>query len=175
MKLLTSLSFRSISFIILLILFSTNSFSQVGIGTVAPDFDSVLDITSTDKGALLPRVNLISTASFTPLSAHVAGMIVYNLATINDVTPGYYYNNGSAWVSLGEANDEWKLNGNGSTTPGPNFLGTSDAVDLYIGTAGVERLRLVSDGRVSVNGAPLFGVDRFTSIGAASEDRKSVV
>jgi hypothetical protein len=169
MKLSTSLSFRSISFVILLIFFTSSSFAQVGIGTVLPDSDSVLDITSTDKGALLPRVNLSSTASFAPLSTHVTGMIVYNMVTINDVTPGYYYNNGSAWVILGEANDEWKLNGNGSTTPGPNYLGTSDAADLYIGTAGVERLRLVSDGRVSVNGAPLFGVDRFTSIGAAGE------
>jgi hypothetical protein len=169
MKLSTSLRFRSISFIILLIFFTSNSYAQVGIGTVLPDGDSLLDIDSADKGVLLPRVNLTSTASFVPLSAHVEGMIVYNLVTINDVIPGYYYNNGSAWVSLGEANDEWKLNGNGSTTPGPNYLGTSDAVDLYIGTAGVERLRLVSDGRVSVNGAPLFGVDRFTSIGTAGE------
>ena len=103
MKLLTSLSFRSISFIILLILFSKNSFSQVGIGTITPDSDALLelDATTSNGGLLLPRVLLTSTSSFAPLSAHVEGMSVYNTNTAGDVRPGQYYNDGSKWIRLG--------------------------------------------------------------------------
>lgn len=64
-----------------------------------PDGSAGLDVSFTDKGVLIPRVALTGTASFAPLSAHVAGMIVYNTATISDVTPGFYYDNGAKWVA----------------------------------------------------------------------------
>lgn len=78
-------------------------FAQVGIGTTNPNSSSILDITATDKGLLLPRLNLVATTNYQPLLAHVAGMMVYNLATINDVTPGYYINDGSKWHSISNA------------------------------------------------------------------------
>ncbi len=78
--------------------------AQVTIGSgEEPHTDALLDLkqnedgTST-KGMLLPRVSLTSTASEEPLSAHVAGMTVYNTATNNDVTPGIYHNDGTKWV-----------------------------------------------------------------------------
>jgi hypothetical protein len=103
MKHQTSLSFRSISFIILLILFSINSYSQVGIGTTNPDSDALLELDASISigGLLLPRVSLTSTSSFAPLSAHVEGMSVYNTNTAGDVRPGQYYNDGSKWIRLG--------------------------------------------------------------------------
>lgn len=80
------------------------AFSQVGIGTITPNSDSILELYSTDKGLLITRVNLTTTASFNPLTAHVAGMIVYNTATAGAgttaVTPGFYYNDGSQWIRL---------------------------------------------------------------------------
>jgi len=42
-------------------------------------------------------VPLTSTTSASPLAAHVAGMVVYNTATISDVTPGLYVNTGAVW------------------------------------------------------------------------------
>jgi len=57
-----------------------------------------LDVNFTNKGLLIPRVALESTTSSSPLSAHVAGMIVYNIHTEHDVTPGLYFNNGTNWV-----------------------------------------------------------------------------
>lgn len=74
--------------------------SQVGINTISPDSDSDLTLGSTDKGLLLNRVNLTGTANATPLVNHVSGMVVYNTATAGDVTPGYYYNNGSQWIRI---------------------------------------------------------------------------
>lgn len=82
-------------------IFAIPGFSQnVGINAtgVAPNASAGLDVDFSNKGVLIPRVALSSTASFAPLSAHVAGMLVYNTATVNDVTPGFYYNNGSKWV-----------------------------------------------------------------------------
>ncbi|MDP2175818.1 MAG: hypothetical protein Q8K70_07915 [Bacteroidota bacterium] len=70
----------------------------VGIGTTTPNANALLDVSSTNKGLLLPRVELTSTTAFAPLSAHVAGMTVFNIATAGDVTPGEYYNDGTQWI-----------------------------------------------------------------------------
>lgn len=90
-------------FCCLLSLFSFSAFAQVGIGNVSPNSDALLEIgdaTTNTKGLLLPRVNLTGTANVAPLSGHVQGMVVYNKSTAGDVTPGFYYNNGLAWVRL---------------------------------------------------------------------------
>lgn len=71
-----------------------------GTGT-AVDANAILELQSTTKGLLFPKVALTSTTAFAPLSAHTAGMTVYNTATAGDVTPGLYANNGTAWVKLG--------------------------------------------------------------------------
>jgi hypothetical protein len=71
-----------------------------GTGT-AVDANAILELQSTTKGLLFPKVALTSTTAFAPLSAHTAGMTVYNTATAGDVTPGLYVNSGTAWVSLG--------------------------------------------------------------------------
>lgn len=72
--------------------------AQQGFGTANPNLNSVIDLTSTNKGLLMPRVALTSTGNFTPLTAHVAGMTIYNTATVGDVTPGFYYNDGTKWL-----------------------------------------------------------------------------
>jgi hypothetical protein len=76
--------------------------SQVKIGNNPGTINAnaVLDVESTTKGILLPRLGLTSTGSASPLSAHVAGMLVYNTATANDVAPGLYYNDGGKWVQF---------------------------------------------------------------------------
>src|SRR5258708_40183641 len=56
-------------------------FAQVGIGTTSPNGNAALDISSATKGLLLPRVALSATNLASPLSAHVAGMLVDNKAT----------------------------------------------------------------------------------------------
>jgi hypothetical protein len=87
--------------LIILMVLSLSGFSQnVGINTTgaAPNANAGLDVNFDNKGILIPRVALTSTSSFAPLSAHVAGMLIYNTATANDVLPGFYYNTGSAWV-----------------------------------------------------------------------------
>ncbi|WP_223558856.1 hypothetical protein [Chryseobacterium lathyri] len=79
-------------------LISTFSFAQVGINTSTPNPDAALDIVSANKGLLPPRLALVSTVSPAPLSVHVAGMVAYNTATVNDVIPALYYDDGTRWV-----------------------------------------------------------------------------
>ena len=52
----------------------------------AADGSAILDVKSTSKGMLIPRVNLVSTASQSPITSTPAvGLLVFNLATSNDV------------------------------------------------------------------------------------------
>src|SRR5690554_7636858 len=67
-------------------------YSQVGIGTLTPDKSSQLDVTANNKEILIPRVNLTSTTDTTTITnGNVNSLLVFNTATQNDITPGYYY------------------------------------------------------------------------------------
>lgn len=85
-------------------LMGTSLKAQLNVGSAsAPNTDAALQITSpnANKGILFPLVALKSTTSASPLSAHVQGMVVFNTATIGDVTPAIYYNDGTKWLILG--------------------------------------------------------------------------
>ena len=164
--------------ILFISIFYTTIQAQVGIGTINPNNNSLLDInsTATDPGGLLfPRMDLTGTGNVAPLAAHVAGMVVYNTATAGDVTPGYYFNTGSAWarVTTGTTTSGWALTGNTGTTPGTglgqNYIGTADARGLIFGTNSTERLRLLSNGQTSINNATPVAGDRFSVTGATTE------
>ncbi len=83
-----------------LIFCNTEAQIKVGDNPNTINSNSAFEVESTDKGVLIPRINLVVTTSFAPLSAHVGGMIVYNTATTGDVTPGFYYNDGASWVRI---------------------------------------------------------------------------
>lgn len=71
------------------------TFAQVGIGTITPDPSSMLDVTSSTKGMLAPRMTTIQKeAIVTPAS----GLLVYDTDLGN-----FCYYNGSSWITL-EAN-----------------------------------------------------------------------
>jgi len=110
---------------------------QVGINTANPNPDAILDINSSNKGVLLPRVALTATNNSSPLSAHVAGMMVYNTATntsapANAVFPGQYYNDGTQWLKMSTWKDSKLLVG-GTLSD----MLTSNTVDVPAGSTGV--------------------------------------
>lgn len=119
-------------------------YGQVGIGTTTPDASSELDVTSTNRGFLMPRVALSSTTDTATITGTEAtSLLVYNTATAGDVTPGFYYWDGTQWVTLGGASAAaWELSGNAGTNSGTNFLGTTDGQDLVIRTNNTEVLRI---------------------------------
>lgn len=58
---------------------SVSLFAQVGINTTTPDPSSVLDIVSTNKGLLIPRVSLTGSTDVTTIPNPANGLLVYNL------------------------------------------------------------------------------------------------
>ena len=88
---------------LLLFAFATSltTHSQVGIGTSNPSSSAKLDVSATDKGFLPPRISLTATNSSTPINGQLTdGLLIYNTAISNDVTPGYYYWASSMWKRL---------------------------------------------------------------------------
>jgi hypothetical protein len=81
--------------------------AQTGIGTTAPNASAKLEVAATDKGFLPPRVALTASNAFSPIvgtAANATGLLVYNTASAgtapNNVVPGYYYWNGTAWIQI---------------------------------------------------------------------------
>jgi hypothetical protein len=81
--------------------------AQTGIGTTTPNASAKLEVMATDKGFLPPRVALTASNVFSPIvgtSANATGLLVYNTNSAgsapNNVVPGYYYWNGSAWIQI---------------------------------------------------------------------------
>jgi len=94
-----------------LTLLNIPSMGQVGIGTVTPDASAMLDVTSTTKGFLPPRVALTGTTDVATISSPATGLLVYNLGTGGLATAGYYYWNGSAWTALGGGSNLYTADG----------------------------------------------------------------
>ncbi len=63
-------------------------------------------------------------------------------------------------LSWSTPSQDWALTGNGGTTPGTNYVGTSDATDLVIATSGTERIRVDTNGSVGIGtNAPDVSLD----------------
>lgn len=93
--------------ILFLFLITSKLFAQTGIGTTTPNASAKLDVSSTDKGFLPPRIALTAANVFSPVvgtSSAATGLLIYNTATTgtapNNVVPGYYYWNGTYWVQI---------------------------------------------------------------------------
>ena len=76
---------------------------NVGIGTI-PAASTLLDMSAvTNKAMVAPNVALTATTTAT-ISSPANGALIYNTATagsgLTAVSPGYYYWNGSAWISM---------------------------------------------------------------------------
>jgi len=112
--------------IIYFALMSGRLFSQaIGIGesVFTPDPSAMLEVQATNKGILIPRVALTQTTLSSPITSPATSLLVYNTATINDVTPGYYYWDGTKWVRL--------VGGNGNITCNTaNFVLKSNGTDV---------------------------------------------
>jgi len=88
--------------------------AQVGIGTTNPNPASILDVVSSDKGLLIPRISLsdVSLTSLDAINSIPEGMLIYNEnpAVIGGSGKGVYLFNGVIWERLvpkSAIDDDW--------------------------------------------------------------------
>jgi hypothetical protein len=101
-------------------IFFNQPFAQVAINTTnaIPNSSAMLDITSTSKGLLIPRM---TTAQRNSIVSPSKGLLVFD-----NTSNTFWYYNGSMWQEIIIANNVWSLTGNTSTNAATNFIGTTD-------------------------------------------------
>ena len=105
---------KRLPFILVLLLFlayTVRSQNNVGINddNSSPKASAMLDVYSTTKGLLIPRIALTLTTTAAPVTTPEASLLIYNTSTAGDVTPGYYYWNSTKWVRLTAGTDPGKI------------------------------------------------------------------
>jgi trimeric autotransporter adhesin len=88
------------------------------------DATAILDVKSTGKGMLIPRM---TTAQRTSIATPATGLLVFDTDT-----NAFWYYTGSAWTRLEAAGKSWSTTGNSGTTSGTNFIGTTDDVPFTV-------------------------------------------
>jgi trimeric autotransporter adhesin len=115
------------------VLFSTFINAQsVGINTPTPDASAVLDVKSTTKGLLIPRM--------TTIQRNAVAVPATGLQVFDTDTKSLWVYDGSAWGQLSAVssvkglnsliNNAWDLTGNELTDTALNFIGTTDVRPL---------------------------------------------
>lgn len=128
------------------VLTSTESFGQQGFGTNTPDKSAAVDIVSSQRGLLIPRLNLTATNVATPVQSPAQSLLVYNNATAGSgttgVTPGFYYWDTNRWVRIVSTTSEKKTvvaagkNVQVDAATSPDGLTTTYTVGVAEGTQG---------------------------------------
>jgi len=134
--------------------------NNVGIGTTTPDPSAVLELQSTDKGLLIPRLTQQERDN---IAMPATGLVIYNTSTNT-----LQYNIGTKfspiWVSMlyinvdggSGSNVFWSLMGNDSVNPSKHFLGTTNQRPLIIKTDNTTRMVFTPTGEVEITGNTLL-------------------
>ncbi|OAD91797.1 hypothetical protein A7A78_11130 [Aequorivita soesokkakensis] len=136
--------------------FALSSQAQVGIGNTNPDASSMLDITSTSKGLLLPRM---TSAQRLAITTPANSLLVYDTT----IKAYYYYDTvSSTWVKINSALNQRN-----------NYVLVKTAADLPAPSGG--KITLVSNTLYEINGlititAPIDLNDAYVAGLDANED-----
>lgn len=100
--------------------------NKLSIGTNSSNTSAILDVSSTNKGVLIPRM---TASQKNAISSPTTGLLIFQ----TDAQTGFYYYSGSSWISLTEPN--WTSAGTiqnvgWSATTTPPTIGTT-AVNDY--------------------------------------------
>jgi len=113
-----------------------------------PDASAILDVESSDKGMLIPRVALVATNNSAPVSTPATSLLVYNTATsgsgVTAVAPGFYYWNGTDWEKMITGNTISTTDDQNLT--GATLVGTNLQIDIENGSSTSVDLASLQDG-----------------------------
>jgi hypothetical protein len=153
---------------LLLLFISFNLFSQVGIGTANPNPSAALDIVSSNSGLLIPRIALSSTTDVSTIPSPATSLLVYNTATVSNVTPGFYFFEGT-WKPMagsGVPNSGWSLTGN--TISDANFLGSTNFNSLFFRVNNQQFAKFAPNGGISIGNSSIANDNNSIAIGTNS-------
>lgn len=138
----------------ILLFFGVTTYAQVGIGTTTPHSSSLLEINATNKGVLIPRVNLISTlqTSLDGVENSKKSLLIYN-SNINvtgegAVGEGYYYFDGTLWIPFQTYNNTYKAYG--EIYRNSNLIGMNTNTAIAFGNQGVTKNILAGQNYIEV-------------------------
>ncbi|WP_312992388.1 hypothetical protein [Chryseobacterium flavum] len=80
--------------------FTITSDGRIGIGKIAPDPSAMLDIASSDKGVLIPKVVLNSPTDSITIATPASGLLVYNEGSGQLKYKGFLFWNGAEWKAI---------------------------------------------------------------------------
>lgn len=135
--------YKKISFAIYLIFFfaALVQAQSVGIGTPAPNASAQLDVSSTTKGLLAPRMTFVQRNA---IASPATGLLVYQ----TDFFAGFYYYNGSTWTYINTAAtaNYW--------SPSGSNISNNNTGNVGIGlTSPAEKFHLKGKGRIDAAGS----------------------
>ncbi|MBI4648013.1 MAG: hypothetical protein HY738_15865 [Bacteroidia bacterium] len=117
---------------------------NVGIGTATPDSSAILDLTSGNKGLLIPRVTLNNASLAAPVTNPAQGLLIYN---IDGSEPhGFWFWNGVQWIQAGAGgggcvtlDEAYDCGGGGN---GRIITADSGSVEINAGVSGTIGLKV---------------------------------
>jgi hypothetical protein len=137
---------------------------SVGIGTTSPNASAQLDVTSTTKGLLIPRMTATQRVA---IASPVAGLMVYETSTSS-----FWFYNGSVWNQIGVGGvSPWTVSGSniynsntGNVGIGTSVPNTDALLDINSTTKGVLLPRMTTTQRQAIptppNGLMVYDTDK---------------
>ncbi|RPE12475.1 hypothetical protein EGT74_02675 [Chitinophaga lutea] len=156
--------------------YSNSLKAQVKIGgnPAVVDPNAILELESTRKGLLLPR---LTDAGFQLLNASPTianGLLIYLSQPSGALQPGFYVRQNNQWQLIdasGGASSPWRINGNGFPAGQSPWLGTSSANPFTIRTNNLPRLGIDENGVFNFTGTGYS----FAGVGAAAPTDNDVL
>jgi len=147
---------KQLATVIVMIFMSLTTYAQVGIGTETPDESAILEVSSSDKGLLIPRID--TSAVTNP----AIGLLVFQ-----PTDQGFYFYTGSQWKIIGQIAKEI------SDSDMDTYIKVEQGADddmIRFGIGGTEYLRIEENAQGTVrfntpnnNGNTGFGDATFLS------------
>ncbi len=106
-----------------------------------PAPSAILDVQSTEKGMLVPRMN---SGQRQQIISPALGLLVFDTST-----ESFWFRDSKEWVELKAGlSSGWSLSGNSSTDPNTDFIGTKDDKSLIFRINNQQRMALDNQGRL---------------------------
>jgi len=165
---------KKITCLVLLLFFGVNySFSQVGIGTTAPDASSILDVVSPNQGVLVPR---LTTLQENAIVNPATGLLIYNTECKEfrfnrgtTASPDWIKTSRNASVKYSNNASDTTVNVNSNSTINAPIISTIDWNDdttLYTVNAATNTITVAETSRyrisINISLSTSSGTDRLT-------------